>query len=81
MVTVDQANEYLNVIGRLIPPVEDDRTWLLVIANTLAGGLVPSLDWDTTQGAVLMSLIAEVFPDYQEWLADEGIDPAEILKG
>jgi hypothetical protein len=79
MVTVDQANEYLNVVGRLIVPDADDRTWVLVIANAVAGGLIPSVDWDSTQGANLMSLIAEVFPDYQEWLADEGILPADIV--
>ncbi len=78
MVTVEQANEYLNVVGRLLPPDADDRTWLLVIANAVAGGLVPSVDWDSRQGAVLIGLIEEVYKTYTEWLDKEGIDPADF---
>jgi hypothetical protein len=78
MVTVEQANEYLNVVGRLLPPDADDRTWLLVIANAVAGGLVPSVDWDSAQGAILIGLIEEVYNDFTEWLDTEGIDPADF---
>ena len=78
MVTVEQANEYLNVVGRLLPPDADDRTWLLVIANAVAGVLVPSVDWDSAQGAILIGLIEEVYNDFTEWLDTEGINPADF---
>lgn len=78
MVTVDQANEYLRVVGRLIPPDADDRTWVLVIASALANGLIPSVDWDSVQGGVLISMIEQVYPDYAQWVEDEGIDPADF---
>ena len=78
MVTVEQANEYLNVVGRLLPPDADDRTWLLVIANAVAGGLVPAVDWDSKQGSILIGLIEEVHNDYVEWLDTEGINPADF---
>ena len=78
MVTVEQANEYLNVVGRLLPADADHRTWLLVIANAVARGLVPAVDWDSSQGAVLIGLIGEVYNDFTEWLDTEGIDPADF---
>lgn len=78
IVTVDQANEYLRVVGRLIPPDADDRTWVLVIASALANGLIPSVDWDSVQGGVLISMIEQVYPDYAQWVEDEGINPADF---
>ena len=74
MVTIEQAETYLRVVGRLMPPEADDRVWLLVMANAFANGLIRELDWDTQQGAVAISLIEDVYPAFAEWVKDEEID-------
>jgi hypothetical protein len=78
MAKITEADEYLRVIGRLMPPDCDDKTWLLVIASAYANGLIGEINWDTEQSAILMGFIDQVYPDFQEWLAAEEIDPADF---
>lgn len=78
MATISQAEQYLRVVGRLVPPDTDDKTWLLIVANGYANGLIGSVDWDSAQGNVLMTIIDEVYPDYEKWVSDEGLDPTEF---
>jgi hypothetical protein len=72
----------MQVVGRLVPPTDvDDRTWLLVLANAYANGFITQVSWDSLQGAVALRLIDEVYPDFESWLVDEDIDPADFGPG
>jgi hypothetical protein len=81
MVSAQEADQYLRVVGRLLPPNCDDRTWLLVLASARANGLVPSVNWDSPQGRLMRELIGELWDDYQKWLAAEGVDPTDFPAG
>ena len=81
MAKVSEAEEYLSVVGRLLPPDCDDRTWLLVIASGFANGLISELSWDSAQGEILMGFIDEVRPDYLAWLEDQEINPLDFPRG
>lgn len=75
MITDDQADEYLRVVGSLLVSEADDRDWLLVIASAYARGFITDLNWNTPQGSILRDLIAKVYPEYLEWVNEENIDP------
>lgn len=76
-ISVEQAKEYLRVVGNLIPPNVDDRQWLLVIATGYANGLITDINFDNEQGAIAMSILDDLWEGYEVWKADEGIDPAD----
>jgi hypothetical protein len=74
MATIGQVDTYLRVIGRLLPPEVDDKTWLLVIASCYANGLIRDINWGSSQANVLVSLVSEVYPEFVQWVEDEEIN-------
>lgn len=79
-ITVDQAEEYLRTIGVLMPPNVDDRQWVLTMASAYAQGFINTLDWDTDQGGVALEILSDLWPTFEKWKQDEGIDPEDYYR-
>lgn len=81
MVTPEQAEEYMKVIGHAMPPEVGDKEWIQIIGVGLSYGFIKGLDWDTPSGRLMLSLIEEVHAPYLTWLSDNNITPEQVLAG
>ncbi len=79
-ITVAQAEEYLSIHGAVMTPDADDRVWLLLLASAYRNGFITGFDWDTKMGANIISLIEDVYPEYEKWKKDQAIDPDLFMR-
>jgi hypothetical protein len=74
--TPAQAEQYLREVGQWYVPEMSDDNWVKVVGFLLSSGFIADADYSTDVGQILLTIVGDVFDEYQAW--KDNFD-AEIL--
>jgi hypothetical protein len=76
-VTPAEAEEYLREVGQWHVPVMNDDEWVKVLGFLYAGGFIADADYSTGIGQTILTIVADVNAEYEQWKIDNAVEIPE----